>query len=135
MIIGKKIKMSQVFDKTGKVIPVTLVYSKNADQLKAGQKIKITGISKGKGFQGVVKRWGFKGAPSSHGTKHNVRAPGSIGITGVARVFKGKKMPGHMGVKKTTLKKIEIINIQDKQLVLRGAIPGSNKSKIEIHES
>lgn len=134
MITGKKIKITQIFDKAGKVIPVTLI-SCDAKNLKVGQKIKITAISKGKGFQGAVKRWGFKGAPASHGTKHAHRAPGSIGSTGPAKVFKGKKMPGRMGNKKTTLKNLEIINIKNNQIAIKGAIPGPNKSEIKIHES
>ncbi|MFH1392472.1 MAG: 50S ribosomal protein L3 [bacterium] len=134
MIIGKKIKMTQIFDEAGKVIPVTLLEC-DPSNLKVGQKVKISGISKGKGFQGVVKRWGFRGAPATHGTKHNLRAPGSIGSTNVARVFKGKKMGGHMGVKKTTLRDVEIIEIKKNQIALKGAIPGPNKSEIKIYES
>lgn len=126
--------MTQIFDKAGKVIPVTLI-SCDAKNLKIGQKIKISGISKGKGFQGVVKRWGFKGSPATHGTKHTHRAPGSIGAMGVAKVFKGKKMPGQMGGKKVTLKKLEIIEIKKNQIAIKGAIPGSRKSEIKIHEN
>lgn len=134
MIIGEKIKMSQMFDQMGKIIPVTLIKC-DPKNLKINQKIKITGISKGKGFQGVVKRWGFRGAPATHGTKHNLRAPGSIGTSNVERVMKGKKMAGRMGGRKTTIKNIEIIEIKDNQIAVKAAIPGPRKSQIKIYES
>lgn len=126
--------MTQVFDQAGKVIPVTLLGCDPAD-LKVGQKVKITGISKGKGFQGVVRRWGFKGAPKTHGTKHGLRSPGSIGSTNLERVVKGKKMAGRTGSKKVTLKNLEIIDIKEKQIAVKGAVPGNRGTKIKIYES
>lgn len=98
------------------------------DVFQEGEKIDITGISKGKGFQGVMKRWGFSGGPKSHGSKFH-RRPGSIGQhTEPARVWKGKKMAGHAGMKRVTVKNLEIVKIYpDKNLVLvKGAIPGPN---------
>jgi len=98
------------------------------DVFQEGEKIDVTGTSKGKGFQGVVKRWGFSGGPKSHGSKFH-RRPGSIGQhTEPARVWKGKKMPGHTGMKRVTVKNLEIVKIYpDKNIVLvKGAIPGPN---------
>lgn len=129
--------MTQIFQKDGTVVPVTLIDCKNTGKLKIGDKIKITGTSKGKGFQGVVKRWGFKGSKKTHGQKHTLRAPGSIGGVGVAKVFKGKKMAGRMGGEKTSLKKREIIKINKakNQIAIKGSIPGPKKSIIKIHEN
>jgi len=104
------------------------------DVFKEGDKVTIIGKSKGKGFQGVVKRHGFKGSPASHGTKDRLRAPGSIGSTGLHRVVKGKKMAGRMGNDQLTLKKIEIIKVDPEKnlLYLKGAIPGRRGSLIKI---
>ena len=104
------------------------------DTFKIGDKVKITGISKGKGFQGVVKRHGFHGSPASHGHKDQLRMPGSIGATEPARVFKGKKMPGQMGNEQVTVKNLEIIKIdKDKNLLyIKGAVPGARGSLVEI---
>jgi len=198
-ILGKKLKMSQIFDKQGNVIPVTeiqagpavVVQVKNekkdgyqavqigygekkkltkalrghmdklgnfrwlrefkvparlasqseagrqsskfkvgdkitVDVFKLGDKAQITGISKGKGFQGVVKRWGFRGKSATHGTKHAARTPGSIGTTGMRKVLKGKKMPGRMGRDTITVKNLKIVEIDKENNILkvRGAVPG-----------
>lgn len=105
-----------------------------ADIFKEGDRVMITGKSKGRGFQGVVKRYGFKGAPASHGTKHQLRAPGSIGATDPQRVAKGKKMAGRMGQNQLTLKKVEIIKVDPEKnlLYLKGAVPGRRNSLIKI---
>jgi len=99
-----------------------------------GEKIKITGISKGKGFQGVVRRYGFKGQHKTHGHKDQERMPGSIGAGGPARVFKGMRMPGHMGVDRVTVKNLEIIKIdmENNILYLKGAVPGARGSLVMI---
>jgi large subunit ribosomal protein L3 len=91
-----------------------------------GEKITICGISKGRGFQGVVKRHGFHGHPTTHGTKDAVRMPGSIGAGGVQRVLKGMKMCGRMGCDRVTVKNIEVIEInKEKKIIsLKGAVPG-----------
>jgi len=104
------------------------------DIFEEGDKVKVTGISKGKGFQGVVKRHSFHGSPASHGHKDQLRMPGSIGATEPARVFKGKKMPGHMGSERVTIKNLEIVKIdKDKNLLyLRGAVPGTRGSLVMI---
>jgi len=74
--------------------------------------IDVIGISKGKGFQGVVRRWGFKGSPASHGHKDQLRMPGSIGDTGARKVKKGKKMPGRMGADRVTVKNLKIVEVE-----------------------
>ncbi len=200
-IIGKKIGMSQLFDKDGKLYPVTIVeagpcpvvqvkteakdgYSaiqmgfdeiperkatkpqighfkatnaklcrhliefKNFDTelskvgqeisvgiFKAGQKIKITGTSKGKGFQGVVRKFNFRGGPKTHGQSDRLRAPGSIGQSSwPSRVIKGMKMAGRMGGKVTTVKNLQIIRIdEEKNLIyIKGAVPGSINGIVQI---
>jgi len=99
-----------------------------------GDKLAVTGISKGKGFQGVVKRHRFSGGPASHGHKDQNRMPGSIGATDPGRVFKGKKMGGQMGNKKATVKNLEIAKIDTKEgaLYIKGAVPGSRGSLLAI---
>jgi len=191
-ILGKKIKMSQVFTDDGTVIPVTLIeagpcfvlniknkekdryeavqvgYDKieknkkkkpeyryikefrtknseelssykigqeiNASQFQKGEKVQITGISKGKGFQGGVKRWGFSGRNSTHGTKHENRTLGSVGASMPPRVMPGKKMPGRTGSERITIRNLEVIKIEpEKNLIaIKGAIPGRKGTLIEI---
>ena len=101
---------------------------------EVGQKIKISGKSKGKGFQGTVKRHNFASGPKSHGS-HNVRAPGSVGASATpSRVFKGIRGPGQMGNKRVTQRGLEIVDvIADQNLVLlRGSVPGPRGSVVEI---
>jgi large subunit ribosomal protein L3 len=92
-----------------------------------GDKVQVIGKSKGKGFQGVVKRHGFSGSPASHGHKDQLRMPGSIGATDPARVFKGTRMAGHMGDNQVTVKNLEIVEVHPEQneLLIKGAIPGA----------
>lgn len=104
---------------------------------KAGEKVKVSGTSKGKGFQGVVKRHGFSGGPASHGHKDQLRMPGSIGSKRIGPVAKGKKMAGRMGGDKVTLHNLEIFEVdQEKNLLyLKGAVPGIRNSLLMIsHE-
>ena len=194
-ILGKKIEMSQIFSKDGKVIPITLIEAgpcfvtqvkgKEKDgyeavqigfkkknkvkksekgkgfsylkefrskeletenqKLKVGDKIdvsifkeddivKVSGISKGKGFQGAVKRWGFSGMGASHGVKHEHRTLGSVGSTDAARVFKGKKMPGRMGGERITQRNLKIVKIdlESNLIAVRGAVPGRKGTLLEI---
>jgi len=189
-ILGKKIKMSQIFDEDGKVIPITLIQAgpcfitqikqkekdgynalqigfgkkkkaKKTDKdkefhylresrdekqelkvgdkidvsiFKEGDKVRISGISKGKGFQGGVKRWGFHGKSASHGVKHEHRTLGSVGSTDAARVFKGKKMPGRMGYERVTKKNIKVvkIDIENNLIAVKGAVPGRQGTLLEI---
>jgi large subunit ribosomal protein L3 len=104
------------------------------DVFEKGQTVKVSGVSKGKGFQGTVKRHGFSRGPVTHGS-HNVRAPGSIGASATpSRVFKGIRGPGQMGNKRVTQRGLEIVGvIPDQNLVLlRGSVPGPKGSVIEI---
>ena len=186
-ILGEKIGMSQIFDKEGNVIPVTLVRvtpnivvqtrTKEKDGYEAvqvgtgdrkiknikkpqqghfkdlgnfrhvkefrginlergskidasvfqeGDVVKVTGISKAKGFQGVVKRHGFHGAPATHGTKHAHREPGSIGATWPQRVIKGMRMAGRMGGVQitTTGLKVAKVDVENNLIAIKGAVPG-----------
>lgn len=105
--IGDEIKVDQIF--------------------KVGDKVKVTGWAKGKGFTGVVKRWGFKGGPRTHGQSDRERAPGSIGqTTRLGRVFKGKKMAGRAGGQKVTISGLVITGLDEKNnlLEIKGLLPG-----------
>jgi len=104
------------------------------DSFEDGDTIETTSISKGKGFQGVVKRHGFKGGRRSHGQKHSEREPGSIGATGPQRVFKGTRMGGRMGADQVTQRGIEIAKVdKEKNLIyIKGAIPGRKGTLVEI---
>lgn len=177
-IIGKKIGMSQVFDKDGKVTPVTMVeipenkirivktdkkdgydalviqclnkkkevrISKDEvskyksdqtlglEQFEKDDQVAVSAVSKGKGFAGVIKKYGFSRGPETHGSDHH-RHPGSIGSMFPQRVWKGKKMPGHMGVNKVTVKGLKVVDIhpEEKIILIKGALPGSNKSLVVI---
>jgi len=101
---------------------------------KEGDIVKVSGLSKAKGFQGVVKRHGFAGAPASHGTKHTLRAPGSIGSAFPERVWKGKKMAGRMGGERVTIRNLEIVKIdkENNLLAIKGAIPGRKGTLVEV---
>lgn len=196
-ILGRKLNMSQVFDKQGKVIPVSLIeagpcfvtqiktigpsdsqggdgyeavqigfeklkpkkirktqkqkpfrclreFEGDISKYKTGQKIdvsvfqegdlvKITGISKGKGFAGAVKKWGMAGGPASHGSRHH-RGLGSTGSRFPQRVIKGRKMPGRMGSERKTIKNLKIIKVDLKNnlLAVKGALPGRIGTLLEI---
>jgi len=103
-------------------------------QFAIGDTVTVSGISKAKGFQGVVKRWNFAGAPKTHGQKHTLRAPGSIGATGPQRVFKGLKMAGRTGGDRITTKNLEVshIDAENNLLYIKGAIPGRKGTEIEV---
>lgn len=101
---------------------------------ESGDKIKITGVSKGKGFQGVVRRHGFKGQPTSHGTKDQVRMSGSIGATGPAHVFKGTRMGGQMGNVQVTVSNLEVVEVdrENNLIKIKGAVPGHRNSLVAL---
>ena len=104
------------------------------DVFEKGQTVKVSGVSKGKGFQGTVKRHNFSRGPVSHGS-HNVRAPGSIGQAATpSRVFKGIRGPGQMGNKRRTQKGIEIVEVRPEEnlLLVRGSVPGPKGAIVEI---
>lgn len=99
-----------------------------------GDKVSVSAISKGKGFQGVVKRHNFSGGPRTHGQKHSERAPGSIGATEPQRVLKGTRMAGRMGGNRVTVKNLKVLQV-DKDtntLIISGAIPGRPGTLVEI---
>ncbi|MEA2355490.1 MAG: large subunit ribosomal protein [Solirubrobacteraceae bacterium] len=99
-----------------------------------GQRVKISGISKGKGFAGTIKRHNFASGPKSHGS-HNVRAPGSVGASATpSRVFKGIRGPGQMGNKRVTQKGLEIIEIRPEEnlMLVRGSVPGPRNGYVEV---
>jgi large subunit ribosomal protein L3 len=192
-ILGKKIGMTQIFDKDGLCIPVTVIeagpctvvqkktvdidgYSaikvgfrdiaekklnkpdkgqfskvklqtkkylrelrlddtskydvgqeiKIGDFFHSGEKVDISGISKGKGFQGTIKRYGQSGGPETHGSMYHRRVGSMSANTSPARVFKGKKLPGHMGVDKVTIQNLDVVKVDNERnlLLVRGAIPG-----------
>ena len=201
-LLGKKLGMTQIFDKDGKVIPVTVieagpctvvqVKTKDADgyeavqlgfgdvkakkvtkpaaghfkkanvepkkhlrefrleeisynvgdELKAdvftaGESVDITGTTKGKGFQGVIKRHGQSRGPMGHGSMYH-RRPGSMGPTSTpGRVFKGKKLPGHMGMVQVTIQNLEIVSVDlDKNVILvKGSVPGNKGAILKIKDS
>ena len=99
-----------------------------------GENVKVSGTSKGKGFAGAVKKWGFSGRNATHGVKHEHRTIGSVGSSFPQRVAKGRKMPGRMGSDKTTVKNLKIMKVDptNNLLVVKGAIPGRNGSLLEI---
>jgi large subunit ribosomal protein L3 len=197
-ILGKKLKMAQIFDKEGNQIPVTLIEAGPCEVLqikkkekdgyeavqigferlkekkitktkkkkpykylrefrvenseinnykigqkidvsifKEGELISVSGISKGKGFAGGVKRWGFAGRPATHGTKHEERTIGSVGSSTPAHVVKGRKMPGRAGGKRVTIKNLEIVKIDKEKnlLAIKGAVPGTKGTLLEIKSS
>ena len=105
------------------------------EQFEAGQKVDVRGVSKGKGYAGVIKRWNFRGQDNTHGNSISHRAPGSIGQCQTpGRVFKGKKMSGHMGAVNVTTQNLEVVRVDtERNLVLiRGAVPGAPGSNVCI---
>ena len=103
---------------------------------KEGEKVRVSGVTKGRGFQGVVKRHGFGGGPKTHGQKNRFRAPGSIGSTAFQRVVPGRRMAGHMGTDRVTIKNLVVADIdKEKNLIfLRGAVPGARGGLLEIRK-
>ena len=103
-----------------------------------GDKVKVSGISKGKGYQGAVKMWGFKGRLSAtHGTKHELRTLGSVGMSNLGRVIKGRKMSGRMGTERVSIKNVKIVKIDKDNniLAVKGALPGRRGTLLEIVSS
>ena len=107
-----------------------------ADIFQIGETVNVSGSSKGRGFSGVMKRWGFSGGRKSHGSRSH-RIPGSIGASATpSRVLKGKKMPGQMGGQRTTIKNIKILDVRSEMdvIALKGTLPGSRDTIIEIEK-
>jgi large subunit ribosomal protein L3 len=108
-----------------------------ADVFEVGDKVHVTATSKGKGFQGTVKRHGFARGPVSHGS-HNVRAPGSVGASATpSRIFPGQRMPGQMGNKGTTVKNLRVVAVdaENNELWVRGGVPGGKGSVVRIRKA
>ncbi|HXX81403.1 MAG TPA: 50S ribosomal protein L3, partial [Thermodesulfovibrionales bacterium] len=138
--------MSGVFKKAG-VKPYRIIKEFKMGDLKVGDfvtvgmfikgdLVKVSGVSKGKGFQGVMKRHNYAGGPGSHGSMFN-RAPGSIGASSFpSRVWKNKGLPGHMGSETTTVKNLRVVEVRSDQniLMVRGAVPGAAGTYIEIRK-
>ncbi len=201
-ILGTKLGMTQIFDETGKAIPVTVIeagpcvvvqkktvendgynaiqvgfgevkeqdlnkplkghfakgqikplrYLKEfrvddinaynlgqeikADVFSAGEWVDVTGLTKGKGFAGGIKRHGFHRGPMKHGSKYH-RRPGSLGAKGPARVFLGRKLPGRLGREQVTIQKLLVVKVDPERnlLLVRGAVPGPKKSLVTIKSS
>jgi len=108
--LGRQVKVEEIFEE--------------------GELVRVTGKSKGRGFAGVVKRWGFATQPRTHGQSDRVRAPGSIGAQTPGRVIKGKKMPGHYGAQRVTVKNLTVVKVdaREQEIWVKGAVPGPNKS-------
>jgi large subunit ribosomal protein L3 len=105
------------------------------DSFEVGQKVDVTGVSKGKGFQGGIKRWNFRSQDATHGNSLSHRSNGSIGQNqSPGRVFKGKKMSGHMGAKRVTVQSLEVVKVDSERnlLLLKGAIPGATGGDVIV---
>ena len=130
----REIRLSEDFSeelKPGQPIKLDEVF-------KPGDYVDVIGWSKGRGFQGVVKRWGFAGAPAGHGTHEYFRHGGSIGASALpGRVFKGKKMPGHYGVERVTAQNLKVIEVRAEEnlLVVKGSVPGAKGSYLIIKQA
>ncbi len=107
-----------------------------ADVFEPGDKVHVSSTSKGKGFQGTIKRHGFHRGPMSHGS-HNIRQPGSVGASAdPARIFKGQKMPGQMGNEQVTVRNLQVVNVdaENGELWVRGGVPGGKGAVVTIRK-
>ncbi|MBU1970356.1 50S ribosomal protein L3 [Patescibacteria group bacterium] len=139
IIKGSKVNMSQIFTEGGKVVPVTavLIDQEFVDRISddwLGKSVVVSGLSKGRGFAGAMKRWGFKGGPATRGQSTFPRQTGSIGSQTPGRVRKGKRMAGHYGNKKVTVKGLKIVGLEKDQakIMISGPIPGARNGKIKV---
>ncbi|CAM3763524.1 MULTISPECIES: 50S ribosomal protein L3 [Paenibacillus] len=107
-----------------------------ADVFAEGEFVDVTGISKGKGFQGVIKRWGQSRGPMSHGSRYH-RGPGSMGSIQANRVPKGKRLPGHMGHDTVTIQKLEVVKVDAERnvILVKGSVPGPKKGFVQIKQT
>ncbi|MEE9402486.1 MAG: 50S ribosomal protein L3 [Desulfobacteria bacterium] len=114
----------------------TLGQALTVDMFQVGERVDISGVSKGKGFSGVVKRWGFHGGGATHGSMFH-RAPGSVGASATpSKIIKGRKMPGHHGNQRVTVRNLEIVDIRPNQhlLIVKGAVPGCRSGLVEVRK-
>ncbi len=124
--IVKEFRTEESFN-AGDVLELTM--------FESGQKVRVTGQSKGKGFQGVIKRYNFRMQDATHGNSLSHRAPGSIGQCQTpGRVFKGKKMSGHMGAEQVTTKNLEVVRVdaENNLLLIKGAVPGAKTGTVVV---
>ena len=141
---GKKLGMTHIFTEEGKRNSVTVIETEfsvedkqNADLFQAGDFVDVTGTTKGRGFQGGMKRWHWSGTPKSHGSMSHRRI-GSVGSSAApSRVFKGKHMPGHMGNRKATVQNLQILKLdrENNLLAIKGAVPGHKNGKLIIKKA
>lgn len=131
--------MSQLFDENAKVVPFTELFVADVSLLKDKtvgsfeRDIIIKGVSKGSGFTGTMKRWNFSGQRETHGQKDYHRGQGSIGAQGEGKVIKGRKMPGHGGLKHLTIK-TKLVDITDSNIIrVKGGVPGGINSKAVVY--
>ncbi len=133
---GKGFRVLREF-RTDNVEDVEAGTTLGVDMFSVGDKVNISGTSKGRGFQGTIKRHGFSRGPETHGSR-NHRKPGSVGNSAwPGRIIKGKKMPGHMGVNRETIKNLKIVDIkhEDNLLLVKGAVPGWKTGILEVHKA
>lgn len=140
-LLGKKIGMTHIFTKEGRRCPVTVIDTQafgdeksDKDSFKVGDFVDVAGISKGKGFQGGMKRWNWSGTSKTHGSTSHRRV-GSIGASASpSRVLKGRHMPGHMGNQRVTIQNLQLIKLdkENNLLVIKGAVPGHRNTKLVI---
>jgi 50S ribosomal protein uL3 len=135
-ILGIKLNMSQVFKEDGTVVPVTIIRINNSKiegDIK-DKEVSVVGTSKGKGFAGGMKRWGFKHQHATRGSSSKVRAPGSIGCQTPGHVFKGKRMPGHLGNARVTISGLKIVDYikNDGLIMVSGSVPGARNSSVVL---
>lgn len=136
---GKALKNFREFRPRSGTVPEGVEVGQTIDvsAFAAGEKVTVSAVTKGKGFQGVVKRHGFHGGPRSHGQKHSERAPGSIGGSGGragGRVAKGMRMAGRMGQDRVTVRNLRVLQVhpETNEIVISGAIPGRRGTLVEI---
>ena len=133
LIKAKKLNMSQVFLEDGRVVPVTWIEVPSGVDISLIKTVNIIGTSKGRGFQGVVKRYNFAGDLATHGRSDKHRAVGSIGSeTHVSRVIKGKKMPGRFGSRTINLRARAVVKVDGSKFAVVGAVPGAYNSVLKI---
>ena len=114
----------------------TLGQTLAVDMFQVGECVDISGISKGRGFSGVIKRWGFRGGRATHGSMFH-RAPGSVGASATpSKIIKGRKMPGHYGNRRVTVRNLEIVDIRPEQhiMIVKGAVPGCKSGLVEVRK-
>ena len=123
--------------RVSEVADVTVGNEIKADVFEAGDKIDATAISKGKGFQGAIKRHGQSRGPMTHGSKYHRHAGSNGACSSPSKVFKGKKMPGHMGAKRITIQNLEVVRVmaEENVLLVKGSVPGPKKCLVTIRES